>query len=59
MNAHDIKIGLGRILSATGYNRHGRIVWGWFLPGGVFTEDREAAKAAAAIIDRIMQESVK
>lgn len=54
MNAHDIKIGLGRILSATGYNRHGRIVWGWMLPGGVFTADREEAKAAAAIINRLL-----
>ncbi len=57
-NASDIKIGLGRILACTGMNRHGKVVWGWVLPGGVFTADRDDAMRAAAIIDRTLQAAI-
>ncbi len=57
-NASDIKIGLSRIPACTGMNRHGKVVWGWVLPGGVFTADRDDAKRAAAIIDRTIHAAI-
>lgn len=53
-NASDIKIGLARVL-ATYQGRH----YGWSLPGGAFTTDRELAKHAARIMDSIMQRGVE
>ena len=58
-NASDIKICLGRIPACTGMNRHGKVVWGWVLPGGVFTADRDDAKRAAAIIHGILESSIQ
>ena len=53
-NASDIKIGLARIPARSVADKYGRVVWGWALPGGVFTASREEAKAAASLINKML-----
>ena len=45
-----LRVGHGKIAVALGKNDLGREVWGWVLPGGVFTADRDLAMRAAEIV---------
>lgn len=53
-----LRVGHGKVPVALGKNGLGQEVWGWILPGGVFTADRDQAMRAAELLNAEVEASL-